>query len=764
MNVSKNIFLFFILILSVFWATSDLSCNLFSCYFTDDFSDNLLNSTYWEVHASGEDTIMDYYFSNGQLVVNGTALENSDADTNIYFSNNLSLNSSRGINTSVWINVTNKSAFLFGDNFTMSGLVISDYGNIDGISFKCALLQVGSDNSLEEMMGIYNGKFYIILNPPEGEPTVLEVSEGVGTLNLSYNPKTENVSCSFYSESGYYEISTSNSWNFSEDIQISLFNQYLIPNSGEVTPPLSGELTSYFDNFYLYFNYTIPNILVVNSSSACIDGDYYFDNITDAVNAASHGDTIYVCPANYDENIVINKSINIHGYMGKANVTALNPDNAVFTLSSNYINMSNFTVNGSLNAAGIQFTFLSNYSIIWNINSYNNQHGFKLLESSNNTLIDNIAFNNNETGFLLEYSSNNTLIDNIAFNNTYGGFMLLLYSLDNTFIRNNASENPGGFILYLGSSNNILIDNWAYDNSLVGFYLYNSNYNNLSNNTIYHNPIGFELNKNSSFNYLIQNNITAVYWINNSNETNLFNFSGIGNIYYLSDGTPSWEVYDIQDDDEDGWADSGSDRPFNSSLDQWIGFGEDWYPWAGIMTSPTPKTPSSDSPSTKTPTLEKYSFNCLTGEIQIKASYLENPIYDLGITLSDTKKYTDNNGIVSFNITSDGHYTFKSETTGTYNSRTLILYNLILCPEQTEEPEVLPEPEEPEVVEEPEEEPEPEEGVTKAQAEQAIKAAEDAINKAMNEGKDVSQAQIKLYQAKDAYELADYELAKSLAD
>ncbi|MDD5023330.1 MAG: hypothetical protein PHU63_04125, partial [Candidatus ainarchaeum sp.] len=42
--------------------------------------------------------------------------------------------------------------------------------------------------------------------------------------------------------------------------------------------------------------------------------------------------------------------------------------------------------------------------------------------------------------------------------------------------------------------------------------------------------------------------------------------------------------------------------------------------------------------------------------------------------------------------------------------------------------------------------------------------AEDAINKAMNEGKDVSQAQIKLYQAKDAYELADYELAKSLAD
>ncbi|MDD5023426.1 MAG: hypothetical protein PHU63_04620, partial [Candidatus ainarchaeum sp.] len=67
------------------------------------------------------------------------------------------------------------------------------------------------------------------------------------------------------------------------------------------------------------------------------------------------------------------------------------------------------------------------------------------------------------------------------------------------------------------------------------------------------------------------------------------------------------------------------------------------------ISSSTPPD-SSSTPSTKTPTLEKYSFNCLTGEIQIKASYLENPIYDLGITLSGTKKYTDNNGIVSFTI------------------------------------------------------------------------------------------------------------------
>ncbi|MDD5023385.1 MAG: hypothetical protein PHU63_04415, partial [Candidatus ainarchaeum sp.] len=110
-----------------------------------------------------------------------------------------------------------------------------------------------------------------------------------------------------------------------------------------------------------------------------------------------------------------------------------------------------------------------------------------------------------------------------------------------------------------------------------------------------------------------------------------------------------------------------------------------------------------DDTSTKTPTLEKYFFNCSSGEVQIKASYSENPLYDLEITLLGNKKYTDNNGVASFIISSNGHYTFVSEATGTYNSRSLTLYNLILCPEQTEEETTEEELEEEEVIEEQEE-------------------------------------------------------------
>ncbi len=283
------------------------------------------------------------------------------------------------------------------------------------------------------------------------------------------------------------------------------------------------------------------------------------------------------------------------------------------TLSNNY----------AYNSGDAFYLSSSPNNILSNNSAYNStQNSFYLESNSNNNILtNNSAYNSSQDGFFLNSSSNNTLTtnsayDTIAIDGTSGtgglGFYLLDNSNDNLLTGNyNNNSNSDGFYLET-SFNNVLTGNNASNTGAASFQIYNGTNNTLTNNYAYHTSAGFYLtgsaNNNiinntvlrgiglypdsySSNNTFLYNNLTCVIWVIDNNGANFYNNSFAGNIYYLSDGTPSWEVYDIIDTSGDNWADEGADRPFGSTTvpTQWPNSGQDAHPYTENNT-PQPTT------------------------------------------------------------------------------------------------------------------------------------------------------------------------------
>ncbi|VVB56618.1 Right handed beta helix region [uncultured archaeon] len=115
-------------------------------------------------------------------------------------------------------------------------------------------------------------------------------------------------------------------------------------------------------------------------------------------------------------------------------------------------------------------------------------------------------------------------------------------------------------------------------------------YPNGTNNTFYNNRInctsgGAAIKANDSqvnYNLFYNNTIEASVWVNDSG-SNYYNTTGMGNIYYFANHTPSWSVFDVVDTNNDTWADAGNDRPFNATTvsGYFTGAGkpQDWFPY-----------------------------------------------------------------------------------------------------------------------------------------------------------------------------------------
>jgi parallel beta-helix repeat protein len=118
-----------------------------------------------------------------------------------------------------------------------------------------------------------------------------------------------------------------------------------------------------------------------------------------------------------------------------------------------------------------------------------------------------------------------------------------------------------------------------------------------------YDPItGIELSDvtDSSF---IGNSIHADRWIyTGSIESVVFNDSDSGNTYRLLNGEGAWTMFDIVDTDGNGYAESGSDRPFSESTlgdTYWAGEGEDVYPASLTVSAVTPTVTRSRSGSSR---------------------------------------------------------------------------------------------------------------------------------------------------------------------
>jgi len=264
------------------------------------------------------------------------------------------------------------------------------------------------------------------------------------------------------------------------------------------------------------------------------DGPADFQTIQVAINAASPGDTISVKAGTYNENVEVNKQLNLIGEGPEVTfVKAADPNKHVMNVTSSNVVVSGFNVSGStavdpIYGSGIRLTSVSNVSLLHNYVSHNLY------------------------GIYLEYSNNDTIANNTV-NSNHWGINLENNDLHNTIEGNNVSSNSNyGIILWSYSSNNTVTDNTASENGR-GITLGYSEHNVIANNNISGNQLGVEIQQPSSNSTIYHNNI-----IGNNVQAGGGGLSGSVNRW--DDGYPSggnyWSDLSCLDSNHDGVCDS----------------------------------------------------------------------------------------------------------------------------------------------------------------------------------------------------------------
>jgi nitrous oxidase accessory protein len=268
-----------------------------------------------------------------------------------------------------------------------------------------------------------------------------------------------------------------------------------------------------------------------------------YERIQWAVDNASSGDMIIVRDGAYTENVKVNTSLTIQSENGSASciVNALDPQDYIFNVTADYVNITGFTVKNvrRIDKAGIHLNGADNCIISNNRVLNNSGRGIDLVRYSSNNLLINNSVLNNGIGIFLYFQINNTIISNNIVKNNGRGIHLSWGSDHNILINNYVLNNGYGIYLYYCSDNNTIVNNTASSNSDSGIYisLY-SNDNYLNNNTIGDNKYGVYVydhsNNNSLSNNIMASNEYGIYLHYGSNSNTLYN-------NYLSNTHNAWD-------------------------------------------------------------------------------------------------------------------------------------------------------------------------------------------------------------------------------
>jgi parallel beta-helix repeat protein len=257
------------------------------------------------------------------------------------------------------------------------------------------------------------------------------------------------------------------------------------------------------------YNITVLHYLPVHN----IDTGESFSTIQLAVDDpdTKDGHTIIADPGAYEENIKVNKRLRIQSESGAdlTIVQAANPDDHVFDVTVDYVNISGFGVEGSYDNAGIHLYYVDYCNISNNICS-NNAFGISIDHSNHSSIINNNCTSNG-AGIALFESSNNSISNNFCSSNTRYFGIGLLCSNNNSILKNICYSNEQVNGIYLGYSRNNIISNNSCSSNSAGIYLGNSTNNSISNNTCSNNSVGISLQDSNSNklrgNILVENEI-----------------------------------------------------------------------------------------------------------------------------------------------------------------------------------------------------------------------------------------------------------------
>jgi parallel beta-helix repeat protein len=235
--------------------------------------------------------------------------------------------------------------------------------------------------------------------------------------------------------------------------------------------------------------------------------DGAFTSIQDAINASSDGDTVFVYSGMYNENIVVNRSIDLIGE--SADLSTINGSDSehIVIIESDFVNISGLTVKcGGVGGwpnviSGLVLENVTSCGIFGNIIS-DCYPGVNLYYTHDNIITGN-NISNNEDGVWLRYSNNNSI--------TYNTLMYNDIAIDgvnagtnNMISHNEISHNAEGIYLYYTSDNLVSYNNCT-NIDWSGIYLYITDNITILNNNYSICYTGIDIS--SSSNITINNNI-----------------------------------------------------------------------------------------------------------------------------------------------------------------------------------------------------------------------------------------------------------------
>jgi len=269
------------------------------------------------------------------------------------------------------------------------------------------------------------------------------------------------------------------------------------------------------------------------------DGSGDYKKIQDAIDAAGDGDTIRVWEGTYNENVVVDKPVNLVGNGSEVTTIDGRGSGNVVEITADWCNTSGFRVQGSgagfwdagiyvdrsihntisdntcsNNANGIYLYWDSNYCTVENNTIENNKCGISI-QTSSYCIIKNNTCSNNEAGIFLYSSRYCTLTNNRCSANNKDGdgvynYDIRLYnSRDCTIERSICSAN-NDYGIYLEYSSTCAVTNSTITDNRVGIYLEESSRDNTAHfNNIYSNT---ESGINASDNNGYTINATDNWW------------------------------------------------------------------------------------------------------------------------------------------------------------------------------------------------------------------------------------------------------------
>jgi parallel beta-helix repeat protein len=241
-----------------------------------------------------------------------------------------------------------------------------------------------------------------------------------------------------------------------------------------------------------------------------------YTTIQSAVDASNAGDTIIVHAGDYQENVVVDRKIELKtAGDGDVTIQAQDAYQDVITIERDGSNsiIAGFNIFGGDD--GITLNRAENCFISGNIVEHHLEHGIVLIQSHHNEITNNTVSGVVEgqiVGIRLDHSNNNTITMNEVPYNKLNGIFLYVSS-GNQVNGNSISFTDGDGIGLLSSNNNEIADNSVTNSNFTGIVIEQSSRNSITGNKVSDNEglpgIGILLvgaSGDESNNNLIENN------------------------------------------------------------------------------------------------------------------------------------------------------------------------------------------------------------------------------------------------------------------